>query len=326
MVFGYNERRPRKEDYEAFVDKFSKGLEQISGSMPNDELSLMLYGSYVRGDYVPGRSGIDAVLIFPDDVVTDKTATRKISKLLHEILIERLQNDLDILGQDYIENIQVISSELEQSSIELTMLQEDVADIQVQSLDFTGIIDEVIQSVVSIFTEDSQGSGVIISEDGYIVTNHHVIEDAKTIKILTADGKIRDADLIGLARVEDIALLKIDGDNFPFLEFGDSDDIKVGEHVIAVGNPAGLSFSVTEGIVSATRRKGSNGLEAYMQIDVPINPGNSGGPLINIHKEIIGINNFKIGGFESLGFAIDSNHVKDVVDEIFQELSKLEEQ
>ena len=89
MVFGYNERRPRKEDYEAFVDKFSKGLEQISGSMPNDELSLMLYGSYVRGDYVPGRSGIDAVLIFPDDVVTDKTATRKISKLLHEILIER---------------------------------------------------------------------------------------------------------------------------------------------------------------------------------------------------------------------------------------------
>ena len=193
----------------------------------------------------------------------------------HEILIERLQNDLDILEQDYIENIQVISSELEQSSIELTMLQEDVADIQVQSLDFTGIIDEVIQSVVSIFTEDSQGSGVIISEDGYIVTNHHVIEDAKTIKILTADGKIRDADLIGLARVEDIALLKIDGDNFPFLEFGDSDDIKVGEHVIAVGNPAGLSFSVTEGIVSATRRKGSNGLEAYMQIDVPINPGNS---------------------------------------------------
>ena len=244
----------------------------------------------------------------------------------HKILIERLQNDLDTLEEDYIENIKVISTELEKSSTELSTLREDVADIQVQSLDFTGIIDDVIQSVVSIFTEDSQGSGVIISEDGYIVTNHHVIEDANTIRILTADGKIYDADLVGLARVEDIALLKIQEENYPFLEFGDSDGVKVGEHVIAVGNPAGLSFSVTEGIVSATQRKGSNGLEAYIQIDVPINPGNSGGPLINIQKEIIGINNFKIGGFESLGFAIDSNHVKDVVDEIFVELEKLEEQ
>ncbi len=272
---------------------------------------------------------IVAVLSFQAYVIYDiKTELSAMSVDLtsHKILIERLQNDLDTLEEDYIENIKLISTELEKSSTELLTLREDVADIQVQSLDFTGIIDDVIQSVVSIFTEDSQGSGVIISEDGYIVTNHHVIEDANTIRILTADGKIYDADLVGLARVEDIALLKIQEENFPFLEFGDSDGVKVGEHVIAVGNPAGLSFSVTEGIVSATQRKGSNGLEAYIQIDVPINPGNSGGPLINIQKEIIGINNFKIGGFESLGFAIDSNHVKDVVDEIFDELEKLEEQ
>jgi len=149
-----------------------------------------------------------------------------------------------------------------------------------------------------------------------------VIEKASVVKVLTYDNKVTTVDIIGVSKNADIALLKIDSNEYAPLQLGNSDELKVGQRVIAVGNPLGLSFSVTEGIISATKRKGSNGLEAYIQIDVPINPGNSGGPLINIKKEIVGIANFKIGGFESLGFAIDSNHVKDAVDQIFEKVAE----
>jgi len=116
----------------------------------------------------------------------------------------------------------------------------------------------------------------------------------------------------------DIALLKIEGD-YREIELGDSDDVQVGEKVIAIGNPLGLQFSVSEGIVSATDREGSNGLEAYIQTDAALNPGNSGGPLINKQGEVIGINNFKVGSSESLGFALESNYIKEAVNGISQE-------
>ena len=177
--------------------------------------------------------------------------------------------------------------------------------------------------MVSVITDVSQGSGVIIKGNGYIITNVHVLEGARRIRVFTSDKEIYPTELIGYSKEADIALLKIDANDLDYLKFGDSDDVKPGQRVIAVGNPAGLDFSVTEGIVSAVHRKVRNEDTEYIQTDVPINPGNSGGPLINIKKEIIGINNFKIGGFESLGFAIESNQVKDVVDKIFQ---KLEEQ
>jgi len=235
-------------------------------------------------------------------------------------LREETQAQLDIVD----ENFDLIDEKLQISSSQITDIKKDVADIQVLSNDFTGIIEDILPAVVSVIADRSQGSGVIISEDGYIVTNYHVINDAKKIRVLTFDNSIYTAEVIGVSKHADVTLLKIDEDKLDYLEFGDSDDIKIGERVIALGNPAGLSFSVTEGIVSALERVGPNGLAAYIQTDVPINPGNSGGPLVNIKKEIIGINNFKIGGFESLGFAIDSNHVQDVVDEIFEELAKLE--
>jgi len=156
---------------------------------------------------------------------------------------------------------------------------------------------------------------VIIDSSGFIVTNHHVIEGANIIRILAYDGTVYDAQLIGVNTLVDIAVLKVDAD-LERLRFGDSDDVKVGERVIALGNPIGLSFTVTEGIVSATKRKGPNNLDIYIQTDVPINPGNSGGPLVNAQSRIIGINNFKIGGFEGLGFAIESNVVEEVADDI----------
>ncbi|MBS3131230.1 trypsin-like peptidase domain-containing protein [Candidatus Woesearchaeota archaeon] len=206
----------------------------------------------------------------------------------------------------------------EQSNIQLNQLKEEVSSIKVTGSDFSSIIDEVLESVVSVGTNKGQGSGAIIDSEGYIITNYHVVEGASTIRVLTYGQKVYDAQLIGYNDLVDIAVLKIDG-NFKALRFGDSDSVKVGQKVIAAGNPAGLSFSVTEGIISAMHRPGQNNLNIYLQTDVPINPGNSGGPLIDANKRIVGINNFKIGGFEGLGFAIESNTAEDVSQQIIGE-------
>lgn len=222
-------------------------------------------------------------------------------------------------NQQEINTINSLIDEIEkQSEIKLGELKEELKNIRVESKDFTAIIDDVIESVVSVGTDKGQGSGVIIDGDGFIVTNHHVIDDASLIKVLTYDNNVYDAELIGYEPVVDIAVLKVNA-NLNSLEFSDSDKVKVGEKVIALGNPVGLSFTVTEGIISALHRQGPNGLNIYLQTDVPINPGNSGGPLVNAESKIIGINNFKIGGFESLGFAVESNTVKDIANKIVDE-------
>jgi serine protease Do len=222
----------------------------------------------------------------------------------------RKQNEQDVTTlNDLIESIE------KQSSIQLQELKQEVSSIQVKSQDFSSIIDNVLESVVSVGTDKGQGSGAIFDSDGYIVTNYHVVNGANIIRVLTYDGQVYDAQFIGYEDVIDVAVLKIEGD-FRRLRFGDSDDVKVGEKVIALGNPAGLSFTVTEGIISAVHRSGPNNLNIYTQTDVPINPGNSGGPLVSTDSRIVGINNFKIGGFEGLGFAIESNTVRDVADDI----------
>lgn len=210
-----------------------------------------------------------------------------------------------------------------QSDIKLQELKDEVSNIKVKSDDFTGIIEDVLESVVSVGTNRGVGSGAIIDEEGFIVTNLHVVDGASIIRVLTYDGTVRDAILVGFDRTVDIALLKIDASGLEDLKYDDSDDIKVGEKVIALGNPAGLSFSVTEGIVSAVKRRGPNDLNIYIQTDVPINPGNSGGPLVNTRGRIIGINNWKVGGFEGLGFAIESNVVEEVTDNLIEQYYEL---
>ena len=227
----------------------------------------------------------------------------------------RKQNELEINTlSDIIEQIE------QQSNIQLAELKQELSSIQVESGDFSAIIDDILPSVVSIGTNLGQGSGAIIDETGFIVTNFHVIKDASIIRVLTYDNGVYDAQLIGYNDLVDIAVLKING-NFKKLRFANSDDVKVGEKVIALGNPAGLSFTVTEGIVSSAHRKGPNNLNIYTQTDVPVNPGNSGGPLVDTNSRIIGINDFKIAGFEGLGFAIESNTVKQVADGIIEQYS-----
>jgi serine protease Do len=159
------------------------------------------------------------------------------------------------------------------------------------------------------------GSGFIISRDGYILTNHHVVGDADRIKVKLADGREVKAKLIGTDPKSDVAVIKIKGDDLPVLPLGDSDALEVGEWVIAIGNPFGLTHTITVGVVSAKGRSGM-GIEDYedfIQTDAAINPGNSGGPLINLRGEVIGINTAifsRSGGYMGIGFAIPINMVK----------------
>ena len=222
-------------------------------------------------------------------------------------------------NKEDINTLNILIGEIEkQTEIQLGELKDELKDIKVSSKDFTAIINDVLQSVVSVGTNKGLGSGVVIDDRGFIVTNFHVVDGASIIRILTYDEDVYDVNLIGFDSEVDVAVLKVDA-SLPSLRFGDSDDVEVGERVIALGNPAGLSFTVTEGIVSAVHRTGPSGLDIYLQTDVPINPGNSGGPLVTIDSRIVGINNFKIGGYEGLGFAIESNTVEGIVDGLIAE-------
>lgn len=167
------------------------------------------------------------------------------------------------------------------------------------------------------------GSGVIISEDGYIVTNNHVIKDASEIEITLNNKKTYKAKLIGTDNKMDIALLKIDADaKLPYSSFADSDNVKVGEWVLAVGNPYNLTSTVTAGIVSAKARNlDTNGMQSFIQTDAAVNPGNSGGALVNTHGELIGINTMissQTGSYVGYSFAVPSNITRKIIEDIME--------
>ena len=168
------------------------------------------------------------------------------------------------------------------------------------------------------------GSGVIISADGYIVTNNHVIDGARDLEITLNNNKKYEAKLIGADKTNDIALLKIDADeDLPFTPFADSDNIQIGEWVLAVGNPYNLTSTVTAGIVSAKGRdlEGNRSIESFIQTDAAVNPGNSGGALVNVRGELVGINtaiSSKTGSFIGYSFAVPSNIAKKIVDDILE--------
>ena len=164
----------------------------------------------------------------------------------------------------------------------------------------------------------SLGSGFIISADGYILTNNHVVQDADEIKITLSDKKVYNARLIGRDEKTDLAVLKIDADHdLPFVELGDSSKLKVGDWLIAIGNPFGLARTVTAGIVSARGRViGSGPYDDFIQTDASINPGNSGGPLFNVNGEVVGINTAIVASGQGIGFAIPVNMAKDLLPQL----------
>ncbi|MEN8250148.1 MAG: trypsin-like peptidase domain-containing protein [Bacteroidota bacterium] len=214
------------------------------------------------------------------------------------------------------------------------------------NLDFTAISEKAVNSVVFIHSKydsrivtqgfyrwqqgpsASTGSGVIVSNDGYIVTNNHVVEDASEIEVILEDNRSYTAKVIGTDPTTDLALIKIDEANLEFLPYGNSDDVVVGQWVLAVGNPFNLTSTVTAGIVSAKARnigilRAENNLqiESFIQTDAAVNPGNSGGALISTSGQLIGINTAiasQTGSYTGYSFAIPVNLVKKVMDDLLE--------
>jgi serine protease Do len=168
------------------------------------------------------------------------------------------------------------------------------------------------------FKQPSLGSGFIIDEDGFVVTNNHVIEDADQIKVKLKDEHEFDAKIVGRDPNTDIALLKIESaQNLPTIKLGDSDALKVGQWVVAIGSPFGLEHTVTAGIVSAKGRViGSGPYDDFIQTDASINPGNSGGPLLNMNGEVVGINTAIVANGQGIGFAIPVNMARGIVNQL----------
>jgi serine protease Do len=165
----------------------------------------------------------------------------------------------------------------------------------------------------------AEGSGFFISADGYAVTNNHVVENAKSVQVITDDGRTLDAKVVGTDPKTDLALIKVDGTNFPFVKFADHDP-RVGDWVVAVGNPFGLGGTVTAGIVSASGRDiGAGPYDDYMQIDAPINRGNSGGPAFDLNGNVVGVNTAiysPSGGSVGIGFDIPAATAKMVIGQL----------
>jgi serine protease Do len=168
------------------------------------------------------------------------------------------------------------------------------------------------------YTSRSLGSGFIISDDGYIITNYHVVAEADEIKVKLSDGRELKGEVKGWDDKLDLALLKVQAkEHLPVLKLGDSDATQVGDWVMAIGNPFGLGQTVTVGIVSAKERViGSGAYDDFIQTDASINPGNSGGPLINMNGQVVGINTAIVAGGQGIGFAIPVNLAKTVIDQL----------
>lgn len=173
---------------------------------------------------------------------------------------------------------------------------------------------------------EGTGSGVIISQDGYIVTNNHVVADAKAVKVMLNDNREFEATIVGTDPTTDIAVLKIEAEDLQPVTVADSDELKLGQWVLAVGNPFNLTSTVTAGIVSAKGRNiniidEASAIESFIQTDAAVNPGNSGGALVNLNGELVGINtaiSTHTGSFEGYSFAVPSNLVRKVVDDIIE--------
>lgn len=247
-------------------------------------------------------------------------APNEINNLKSEI--NGLNSKIDLNNIQLANRISNLTAGLANTQTLQSDLSKQVGSIQAgTSSDFSDIISSASKAVVSIKTDVAQGTGFIIASDNsgsYVVTNAHVLSGASYANAIMSDGTKEIMYLVGYNSTLDIALLKINLSS-DYLQFRDSNDVKVGEKVIAIGNPLGLGFSVTEGIVSGINRNGGNyQLPYYIQTDASLNPGNSGGPLIGTDGKVIGINNFKARSAENIGFALESNYIREGINQIAQ--------
>ena len=257
----------------------------------------------------------------------------------------RLLRRIDI--SDPNETVSIVVSDPEEDTCAETQLQiacdpsVDISDSPISyenipqegSLSLQDIYEKVIDAVVSISCSvpggNTSGTGVILSQDGFIVTNAHVVEDATRIQVLLTDGRSLEASLIGADKISDLAVLEIQADNLVSAQLGDSSVLRVGDVVVAIGDPLGIELrgTMTDGIVSAINRDVTvdGRVMNLIQTNAALNSGNSGGPLLNCYGQVIGINTVKIGdtfsaaGVEGLGFAIPSATVEHIVNQLLQQ-------
>ena len=255
----------------------------------------------------------------------------------------RLWRNIDVSEPN--ETVSIVVSDPEEETTQATAITEDtsihIADSPISyenipqegGLSLQDIYEKVIDAVVSISCTvpggNATGTGVILSTDGHIVTNAHVVEDARAIQVILTDGRTLDATLIGADRISDLAVLEIKADNLVAAQLGDSSVLRVGDVVVAIGDPLGIAFrgTMTDGIVSAINRNVTvdGRVMNLIQTNAALNSGNSGGPLINCYGQVIGINTMKIGdsvssaGVEGLGFAIPSATVSHIVNQLLEQ-------
>lgn len=181
------------------------------------------------------------------------------------------------------------------------------------------VVRQVRPAVVSVKRGGGSGSGVIIRQDGVVLTNAHVVGDAKSVKIKLANGRELDGQVLGVDPAVDVAVVKVPASGLPVAEFADSDRLNVGQTAIAIGNPMGLEGTVTTGVVSATnRQRSADDFVEFVQTDAAINPGNSGGPLLDSQGRVVGINTWIIGRASGLGFAVPINTARDVARQVME--------
>ena len=250
--------------------------------------------------------------------------------LRQNIEFAKINQDISTLEIETQIKLNELTDSMIQTRSDLTLIDSEVGSIsnKIKTLkneaseDFSEIIEDSIKAVVTVKTDIGQGTGFILSENGFLITNAHVLAGGKSLTISNYLEENLPGQLIGYNTKYDLALIKISGTH-EYLDLENSNNTQIGEKVIAIGNPMGLQFSVSEGIVSATKRTGILDEKIYIQTDAALNPGNSGGPLINKKGLAIGINNFKISETENLGFALESNKIKEIINEIIkQELNQ----
>ncbi|MFB6143683.1 MAG: S1C family serine protease [Candidatus Nanohaloarchaea archaeon] len=205
----------------------------------------------------------------------------------------------------------------------------NVVTINRTERDLTALFEQVDQSVVSVRTfgeKESSASGFVYRSDGYIVTNQHVVEGASRVEVTLADGRVKNAEVVGTDVYSDLAVLKIDAKNLDPLPLANSSQVEVGQRAVAIGNPFRLSGTMTYGIISQKDRllqvEGGFSIPNVLQTDAAINPGNSGGPLLNMQGEVVGVNTAiksSTNTFSGVGFAVPSNKVKRVVPELIKD-------
>ncbi|HZJ86701.1 MAG TPA: trypsin-like peptidase domain-containing protein [Erysipelothrix sp.] len=212
--------------------------------------------------------------------------------------------------------------------LDVILIEPEVKEIKTTTVaknnntELQDIAQNLIPSVVTIQSNQSEGSGVVLDDEGHIITNEHVISNSQSINVVSYDGETLKAEVIGVDEQSDLALLKVKANVLEPATFGKSEDVRVADQVLAIGNPGGLQFSstVTVGHVSAVNRvvNSANTSISFIQTDTTINPGNSGGALVNTNGEVIGINTSKIiaDGYEGMGFSIPIDYVLTIMEDI----------